>query len=244
MHPIGLIKINRPLATGDACILQGDALGALLCWRPRIGEAFTVAGPANVLWRARLTSLEPNSASLLVFEEIGAKSEGPEIILLQALPEKERMELIIQKTTELGVDAICPFKSRRSISLAERDSVQRKSHRWQEAARKAARQCRRESIPVVHPCAAFGAALELASGAALKLILYEDRSARPLKAALRPAAGLSSIAVMSGPEGGFEAGEIAQAEAAGFVAVSLGTRILRAETAAIIAVGIAGYEAG
>jgi 16S rRNA (uracil1498-N3)-methyltransferase len=107
-----------------------------------------------------------------------------EIVLLQALPEKERMELIIQKTTELGVSRIISFQSSRSISLKEREAKQKKSHRWQEIAIKAADQCRRARIPSVEYLPSLEHALNLCEGESLKLLLWE-KTGEPLKKVLR-----------------------------------------------------------
>ena len=164
------------------------------------------------------------------------------MILLQALPEKERMELILQKATELGVSAIIPFKSERSISLAEREAKQKKSHRWQEIAVKATQQSRRARVPRVEAYRSFEEALRYCEGEGLKIVLWE-KEGQPLREALR---GLhpQRIYGMIGPEGGLTELEIEMAKAAGFIPVKLGQRILRTETAAITLTAILQYELG
>ncbi len=113
----------------------------------------------------------PPFSSLMLFP---SSTESPlEIVLLQALPEKERMELIIQKATELGVSAIVPFKSERSISLEEREAKQKKAHRWQEIAIKAVQQSRRARVPLVEEYRSFKEALEFCEGEGLKILLWE-----------------------------------------------------------------------
>jgi 16S rRNA (uracil1498-N3)-methyltransferase len=226
--------------------VEGRAYEALKLWRPRPGEALTIAGASGVLWRARVVRLGPTDAEVVVFEEAGEESGGPMVTLLQALPEKERMELVIQKTTELGVDAIVPFKSSRSTSLEERDSMQRKSHKWQEAALRASRQSRRASIPVVSGYCGFSEALASARDAHLKLMLLERVGMMGIKDALKETSTVmpGAVAVVSGPEGGFTDAEADEARMAGFVPISLGVRILRAETASILAIGLIRYELG
>jgi 16S rRNA (uracil1498-N3)-methyltransferase len=164
------------------------------------------------------------------------------IILLQALPEKERMELIIQKATELGVSAIIPFKSERSISLEEREIKQKKAHRWQEIAVKAVQQSRRAKVPQVERFQLFEEALEICEGNGLKIFLYEKRGEN-LKEVLKRCQA-KKVYVMVGPEGGFTEGEVMKAKNRGFIPVKLGQRILRTETAAITFVGILQYELG
>jgi 16S rRNA (uracil1498-N3)-methyltransferase len=152
------------------------------------------------------------------------------------------MELIIQKTTELGVSAIIPFKSERSISLEERDAKQKKAHRWQEIAIKAVQQSRRARVPRVEAYRPFGEALKRCEGEALRLLLYE-KTGGTLKNVLRRYQ-TKRIYAMVGPEGGFTEEEVSLAMDEGFTPVKLGQRILRTETAAITLVGILQYELG
>jgi 16S rRNA (uracil1498-N3)-methyltransferase len=152
------------------------------------------------------------------------------------------MELIIQKATELGVSAIIPFKSERSISLEEREAKQRKAHRWQEIAVKAVQQSRRGKVPRVGPYCSFHEALKIGEGEALKILLWE-KEGEHLKDALRRFTP-QKIYVMVGPEGGFAEEEVSLAKERGFVPVKLGQRILRTETAAITLVGIVQYQLG
>jgi len=241
----GRIIIDGQCRIGETVTARKAAFAALREWKARLGEALTLADSIGASFRARLVDITDDAAHLLIFERL-AQAAGPsvEITLLQAVPERERMELIIEKTTALGVDAIRPFKSAKSISLEERDGRQRKSHRWQEVALKAARQCRRSSIPCVLPYTSFAGAVEAAAEAQIKLLFYEGPLARPIKEALSPlrAGAVRTVALVCGPEGGFEEEEVRLAENLGFAAVSLGERILRTETAAIIGVGIVGYE--
>jgi 16S rRNA (uracil1498-N3)-methyltransferase len=152
------------------------------------------------------------------------------------------MELIIQKTTELGVSAIIPFKSERSISLEERESKQKKSHRWQEIAIKAVQQSRRAGVPRVEAYLSFMEALKSCEGEGLKILLYE-KEGENLKNVLKRYQP-KKIFAMVGPEGGFTEEEVALAKDKGFIPVKLGQRILRTETAAITLVGILQYELG
>lgn len=231
---------------GAPLTIEGAAFEALLKWKPRVAEAFTVVAPGGRLKRARVTELNGNGAKIAVFEDMGSTVSSLEVVLLQALPEKERMELVIQKTTELGVTAIVPFKSGKSTSLDERDSKQKKSGRWAAVALKAAKQCRRESLVELLPYRSFPEALKAAEGSDLKLLLSERPATRMLKEVLSGFKDRAPrrVSVMAGPEGGLTAEELEMAEASGFITVSLGKRILRTETASIISVGLIRYELG
>jgi len=244
MNGAGKIRIGREVRINVPFGIEGAALAALMRWRPRPGEAFTVQGTDGRHFRARLIELGQGRATLVPFEEMGAFKSGPEILLLQALPEKERMETIIQKATELGVDAIVPFKSEKSISLVELDSRQRRSHNWDEVARKAAKQSRRADIPEIMAYRSFDEALQAASGFDLKAILWEGARKSVHELLEQGTEPVARAAILAGPEGGFTDKEIRAAEEEGFTAVNLGWRVLRTETAAIFSVGLLRYELG
>lgn len=244
MSARGSIKLENPIKIGAAFNLEGGRLEALLKWRPRPGESLTVSSPDGVLFRARLIELHEGSAVLLPFEEMGIAEVGPEITLIQALPERERMETIIQKATELGVTSILPFKSEKSVSLAELDSRQKRSHNWGEIARKAARQSRRPDIPEVLPYSSFEEALKTAENSGLKIMLWEGSRTGLKELLAQTKRPVSSAALLVGPEGGFTAGEVKAALDKGFSAVNLGLRVLRTETAAIFGAGLLRYDLG
>jgi 16S rRNA (uracil1498-N3)-methyltransferase len=232
------------LSKGREIALEGDLFSALRKREPYPGEVITIQDVLGKAFRGRIIELKDDQARVFIFEEMREPIEPPfDLCLFQALPEKERMELIIQKATELGVSSICPFKSRHSISLEEREAGQPKAHRWQQIALKAAKQCRRASLPVVAPYCSFEQALELARPLELKVILWE-REQTSLARLLRNMPAPKGIALMVGPEGGWAEEEIQQAWAAGFFSAGLGGRILRTETAAIAACAILQYEWG
>jgi 16S rRNA (uracil1498-N3)-methyltransferase len=229
---------------GKEIVLAGDLFSALRKRQPYQGEIITVADASGKAFRGRIIELKADQARVLLFEELSGPAESPfDLFLFQALPEKERMELIIQKATELGVSCICPFKSRHSISLEEREAQQPKAHRWQQIALKAAKQCRRASVPVISPFCSFEQALDLARPLEVKIILWEKEKAR-LASLIRNMPPPRSIALMVGPEGGWAEEEVRQACAEGFSPAGLGGRILRTETAAIAACAILQYEWG
>ena len=240
----GSIRTQSLISTGVSFNIEGPPFAGLMEWLPRPGEAFTVSAPDGQLFRARLMELRAGSASMTAFEEMGMVEKGPEILLMQALPERERMETIIQKATELGVSTILPFKSEKSISLGELDLRQKRSHNWGEIARKAAKQSRRLDIPEVKAYRSFEEALTEANSSGLKLLLWEGAKIELKDLLKRTALPIASAAILTGPEGGFSAQEIKVAIESGFIGVSLGSRVLRTETAAIFATGLLRYELG
>ena len=243
MERRGEIISDEDISVGKTCRLTEENRLNLLLWKPRAGEAFTISDTSGKLFRARLKELGKDTSTLCVFEDTGFKKDNISITLLQALPEKERMELIIQKTTELGVGAIVPFKSKKSISIEEREARQKKSHRWGDIALKAAKQSRREFLPEILPCRGFKEALDIAKDAGLKIMLLEGGGLISLKEFLK-GKKTDNATLLVGPEGGFEKEEVDYAVKRGFIAVTLGRNILRTETAAIFGVGVVGYEMG
>jgi 16S rRNA (uracil1498-N3)-methyltransferase len=214
-------------------------------WVPRLGEIITVEDSMGRHFRGRVFRLCGSRCEVHLFENLSKRMESDlDLLLLQSLPEKERMEWIIQKTTELGVSSIVPFHSKRSISLEEREKRQRKAHRWPEIARKASQQCRRASIPVIEPYTDFADALRYADDYDLKMLLWEKETKAGLNGICSHDKPPTSICLLVGPEGGFTEKEIRMARGAGFITIGLGPRILRTETAAIAIIAIIQYRWG
>jgi 16S rRNA (uracil1498-N3)-methyltransferase len=244
-NPPSHIEINIRPKEGQKIRITGEGLDGLTSRKARPGELVTLTGEGGKEFRGRVLSINRREAWVLVFESLVPPTEtSTKIILLQALPDKERMELIIQKTTELGVYSIVPFKSKRSVSLEEREGKQPKAHRWQSIAIKAAQQSRRGMVPTVEPYCDLSGALGYAEESDLKILLWEKGSENPLRDILRCHGNCEKVVVMVGPEGGFDPREVRRAQERGFIPVTLGRRILRTETAAIVLVGIVQYELG
>ena len=237
------ILLGRKVGLGQEIVIRGPLLEPLLFLGGRVGSLHTLTDSEGDDYRMRILRLSEKEASVLIFEKFSSSTESAvDIILLQALPEKERMELIIQKATELGVSAIFPFKSAKSISLEERESKQKKAHRWQEIAVKAVQQSRRARVPRVEYLSSFKAALDVCESHSLKIVLWEKMGGS-LKELLKSSQS-KKICVMVGPEAGLIEEEVALAREHGFIPVKLGQRILRTETAAITLIGILQYELG
>ena len=218
--------------------LDGHWPEALHSWQARPGEILTAISPDRTAFRVRLTCLSDSEARCVPFERLRQSPESPLAIeVYQALPDKERFETVLQKLTELGVVRIVPMQTERSLTLAERDAGQKKSHRWPEVLLRAARQCRRALIPELHEVVPFAAALEMAARAELSLMLYEGDVHWTLEEGIGSFTP-QNVALMVGPEGGFSDAERDAAQNAGILPVGLGPRILRTETAAIAAAAI------
>jgi len=233
-----LVRLDRRPQLEEETPLSSEAMKALAFWQARPGEVLTVIDPDTTAYRARITCLDPERPSCVPFLCLPLPVESPlRIEVYHALPEKERFELVLQKLTEIGVARIVPMESQHSATLSERDSVQKKSHRWPNVISKAARQCRRAMLPELMPVHTFHQALARAALTELKLMLYEGDvrwSFTESFCSFRP----QSVALLVGPEGGFSSDEVVLAQTKGFLPVSLGPRILRTETAAIVAAAL------
>jgi len=168
------IVLDRKVEIAKEVLIKGPPLEALYFQGGRVGSLVTLTDPDGNDFRGKVLRLTEAEASVFIFNAFLSPTESSlEIILFQALPEKERMELIVQKATELGVSAIIPFKSKKSISLEEREAKQKKSHRWQQIAIKAVQQSRRAKVPWVGECRSFEEVLGDCKEEGLKILLWE-----------------------------------------------------------------------
>jgi 16S rRNA (uracil1498-N3)-methyltransferase len=219
--------------------------------RARPGDALVLFDGVGAEVDAEVVRVGTRDAELA----LGARRAAPEatapvaITLLVAVPRGARMELVVQKATELGVARIVPVVSGRSVARPEPGGA--RGGRWEKIAREAARQCGRADVPLVDEPTPLPDAVAAADLPELRLATWEATRGTSLRAALAAAFGAAppaerprGVALLVGPEGGLAADEIAAAEAHGFVAVTLGPRILRVETAAIAAVALAQAAAG
>lgn len=210
--------------------------------RLKRGDRVLLADGLGRDYEVEITALTPRSVQAAVVGE-GASPPEPalELVLYQALVRPQRFELVLEKGTELGVARFVPLVSGRAQVKTEGGSP--RGERWRRIVTEAAEQCGRGRVPAVDPPAAFAEAVRTAPG--LRLLPWEGERSRGLRSYLR---GLQLIpelvSLFIGPEGGFAEEEAALAREAGCVAVSLGPRVLRSETAGIVAVALVMHELG
>lgn len=212
-------------------------LGDVLRLQP--GADLEVFDGVGGRYAARLVSED----ALELGERQAEGAAGRRLVLAQALAKGEKMDLVVQKATELGATAIAPFAAARSIVKLDEKRAADRVQRWQRIADEAARQCGRADVPPIWPVLSLPGLLERAAAEGARvLVLFEREAAVRLSAALAASAGPVLLAV--GPEGGFADEEIAQALSAGATAVTLGRRILRTETAGLAALAIGRFLEG
>ena len=180
----------------------------------------------------------------ILHDAVEQPSPAVSITLGQGLPKAEKFDWVIQKTTELGVSSIVPLITGRVIPHLSGPHIARKVGRWERLAREACKQSGRATVPQLWPPTPLEAFLASCRNADLKLILWEGEDTRPLRSVLADSASVASVAVVVGPEGGLTPQEVACGDAYGFLAVGLGRRILRTETASVVAVTLLQYQFG
>ncbi len=166
-----------------------------------------------------------------------------EVTLAQSLLKGEKMDYLVQKATEIGVKEILPFFSSRSVPLLDRSKELARLRRWEKIAIGAAKQCGRGVIPKIGAFQEYAEMIERVPHDSLLLVLWEKDGTR-LKEALKKYKERERIFFIVGPEGGLSEQEVEEAKANGFIPVTLGTRILRSETAALCVLSILQYEWG
>ncbi len=204
--------------------------------RMNIGDTFLVScdGSSDL---CRLAAIEADTIVAEIEQANYQNTNLPiNIHLFQGLPKSDKLELIIQKTVELGVSTITPVAMKRSIVKIDDKKKKTRLERWQAIAAAAAKQSKRSVIPEVCDILSYKQFIEKAKDLDLLLVPYEcaDKMAATLDALSLIKSGMN-IGIIIGPEGGFHESEIEQAVTAGGKIISLGERILRTETAAITA---------
>jgi 16S rRNA (uracil1498-N3)-methyltransferase len=202
------------------------------------GEILTVTDDRGRRYRTEIIEVTSRALTGRIVETIAAPPRtSPSIILAQALLKGEKMDWVIQKATELGVERIVPLAASHSVIRLRADRIDHQLARWQRIALEAAQQSERWSVPVISQPAAVEELLEWSKPAQAKLVLAERSQGASLTAVPLPGTG-DEIWVLVGPEGGWEDEELGQVLEHGYTAITLGSRILRAETAAIATISV------
>lgn len=201
--------------------------------RARLGEEVSWSDGAGHAGRAVIEDIAPGSLRLRITDTQATKAGQPGIHLFQSLPKGGKMDDIVRRNVEMGVDAFFPVVSSRSQIRPGRDGHTDRLERWRKIAREASRQSRRDFLPEVHDVTGWRNGLELVRGYAVTLVAWEEEKKRRVTEVL-PGESPQAIAMFIGPEGGFEAEEVEELEEAGALSVSLGNNILRTENAGLV----------
>jgi 16S rRNA (uracil1498-N3)-methyltransferase len=235
------VFVDAPLAAGSRATLDGAAAAhARRVLRLDEGDAITLFNGDGLDYPSRIAGFGRGTVEVAVEGVAPARAESPiAVTLVQGIARGERMDLVVQKATELGVAAIAPVATARSVVRIDGDGGGRKLAHWRGIAIAACEQSGRARIPAI--AAPVPLAEHLATqGPAARLLLAPDAPVTLVEAAR----GLRAAQVLIGPEGGLEDEECAAALSAGYRACRLGPRVLRSETAAIAAIAVLQAVAG
>lgn len=230
------IFVAEPLQVpGPARLPEAAAAHVSRVLRLRAGDPVVLFNGDGWDYPGRIAALR---GAVVEVEVLGREAGTPDsplsLTLMQGVARGERMDLVVQKATELGVARIVPVLAERSVVRLDGRQASRKLEHWRAVAAAACEQSGRSRLPVIEAPAALAEALPLAREADCRITLSPG-AAVPLVAL---AAGTASAVLLIGPEGGLTEAEVARAEAAGFEPRSLGPRILRTETAALAALAV------
>jgi len=238
----GRFFVDGIYRVGDAVELgAGDARKVRLVLRMSDGDGVEILDSAGRLFAAAVRFDGRTTCAVLEHELAAPTPTRLRVTLAQAVPKGQKMDFVIEKATELGVAAIVAFTAARTVGGASSGRVDR----WRRVARTAAQQCGRGDVPPVEGPIAFEALLARAGTFGVALAPWELADRIPMRDRI-PAliANARTALVVVGPEGGFAHDEARALEAAGAQLISLGSRILRTETAGLVAVAALLYAAG
>ena len=212
--------------------------------RMKAGDAITLCDGCGSDYEAEIEKSDKDSVVASIISQKKSESEpNIEITLFQALPKSGKMEYIIQKCTELGINKIIPcIMDRCVVKLNSEADAKKKTQRYQSIALAAAKQSGRGIVPTVEMPATFDEMLDLIKRYDLSFAAYENEDGTTIKDIFKSAKDIKSIAFVIGPEGGISDGELEKIKTAGIQAVSLGKRILRTETAGETVLSMINYE--
>ncbi|MEW6380065.1 MAG: RsmE family RNA methyltransferase [bacterium] len=252
--------LPKDISSDQAIIRGGDAHHIRRVLRLKANDEITINCQGRDLL-ARIETISPSEVRLRIMEHLPSPFQNKNsLVLVQGIPKHSTMDLILQKSTELGVEEIMPLASSRSFVNEQRTVSEGRWQRWQKICQEAAKQCGRSTVPKLHHPLDLPAVCSqvVKENRILPLLLWEKAQQSPLKSILagrRRVHGReeeedresgtregNKIFILVGPEGSFSGDEIQMAIQAGFIPVSCAPWILRAETAALYALSIIQYE--
>jgi 16S rRNA (uracil1498-N3)-methyltransferase len=209
--------------------------------RLKAGDKLCIFNGKNEEGMAVIVSIKDTDVAVRIDSVRQAAAGNTRIILACAVPKKAKFEFIIEKCTELGVDEIIPLKTKRTEVIFSKEKNPAKQERFQKVAVNAAKQCGRLNIPKIHAMMPLADALKNLDPKGIALIPSLNGQPRHIRDVLHPAQEASVITIFIGPEGDFTPDEVELAAAAGCQKVSLGTTVLKVDTAAIFTVALARF---
>lgn len=230
---------------GQASIMiTGDDVGHITkVMRSSIGDQLICCVSRGPCFLAEIKQMDKDQVHCRIIEELREDRELPvEVTIAQGLPKGDKMELVIQKGTELGAHVFVPFISSRTIVQLDQKKEQKRIDRWSKIAKEAAEQSHRSVLPEIASVHSWKQLLNRSKDYDLALIAYENEKTSTVHAKLKELpSGKNRILIAVGPEGGFSELEIHEATLHDFYPIMLGKRILRTETAGLYGLAALSY---
>jgi 16S rRNA (uracil1498-N3)-methyltransferase len=207
--------------------------------RYQVGNELWVGDDRRRRYRIRLTRIDGRQLmGEVVEEQAGPVLKAPRLVLAQALLKGERMDWVIQKSTELGIARMVPLVTKQTVVRPRTGRIESQQARWERIALEAAQQSERWDIPIIEKPCDLGEFCHAHTSHAARLILQEREAKHGLGSVSLPREPTATVVLVVGPEGGWREDELVVAATCGYTPVSLGERILRAETATLAALAI------
>ncbi len=223
-----------PLQTGLTLSLPAGAARHVQVLRLQPGDVITLFNGEGGEFDATVTRMGRSDVDVEVGTHRPVEREAARVVhLLAGITANDRMDWLVEKATELGVASITPLVAERSVLKLKGERAEKKLAHWQGVAVAAAEQCGRNRVPMVHPAVTLNEWLKQAA-AGERWVLSLSEGTRPLA----QMTGSAAVTVLSGPEGGLSPSEEATALSAGFAPITLGPRVLRAETAPLAVLAV------
>lgn len=211
--------------------------------RMKVGDDITLLDGIGNIYLAEIMAISAqNVRARILSKEANTKEPRLRMVLASCVPKSDRMELIVQKCTELGISEIVLVQSERTIPRLDNAGEIKKVKRLRKIAEEAAEQCGRSKAPELRGVISYNEIVEMARDFPLAIVAWEDESALSLREAFHAHSEVDSVLIVIGPEGGLTKREVEMAKSAGAVSVSMGSRVLRTDTAAIAACAAVMYE--
>jgi 16S rRNA (uracil1498-N3)-methyltransferase len=243
MTPPRIFISSSDIHENTATITGSDVNYIKNVMRLKQGDALTIIDSKSKEYSAKIShfSIGEIKADITGVKESKELSKV-KVTIAQCLPKNPKMDLIVQKSTELGAFEIIPVNCERTVIKLDEDKADAKVIRWQKIAKEAAEQSGRNTIPIIKPVTEFKALLSSSKSYDKCIMLWEMERKKNIKDILKENKDIKSLLVLIGPEGGISHEEAAEAVKAGFEAVTLGARILRTETAPLAVLAMIDYE--
>lgn len=243
MHKFFVSKDN---IVGNKCTIEGDDVKHIYkVLRLKEGEKISINNCQGKEYIGKLIDINKKEVIIDILEEVELNNESNiKVHLFQGMPKSTKMDLIAQKNTELGIMSITPIITERVV--VKNDSEFKKVDRWNRIALEACKQSKRSLIPTINTPIEFKELLIKIKDMDLIVVPYENKEGYGIKKLINDVRNteVKNIAIIIGPEGGFEEEEILKLEEIGAHIVTLGPRILRTETAGFVALSLLMYELG